>query len=452
MFQSMATHALAEWAVNLSYSSLPPDVIRAAVRSFYNYAGCAIGGSNHPTATTAREALTPFFGASTSSILGSQSKVKADAQHAALINGIASHIHDYDDTHLETIIHPTGPVASALLAYAEWKRPVSGKDFIVALVAGIEAECKCGLAVWPAHYDVGWHITSSTGSIGAAVAVGKLLKLSVAQMQHAIGVAATQVVGLREMFGSDTKSFHPGRAAQCGLLAAVLASKGYTSSLTALEAKRGWANVVCAKPHRLDEEMASLGKVWETGKNSFKPFPCGIVIHPVIDGCVQLRKDMQTAGARVEDIESIQARVHHLVLELTGKKTPQDGLQAKFSVYHGGAIGLVFGKGTPSQYDDAVVLDTKVTSVRDNIEAIVDDDIKADETAIVVKMKDGKTFEKHITHAIGSLEVPLNEDMLQTKFLDQVELVLGSEGAKNASNACWNLESVDDVASIAEVL
>ncbi|KAF2092910.1 mmge/prpd family protein-like protein [Rhizodiscina lignyota] len=448
----MATKALASWAVNLSYSSLPPEVVRAAVASFYNYAGCAIGGSNHPTATKASTALAPFFGTSTSSILGSQGKQKADAQHAALINGIACHIHDYDDTHLETIIHPAGPVASALFAYAEVKRPVNGKDFILALVAGIEAECKCGLAVWPAHYDIGWHITSTTGSIGAAVAVGKLLNLSVEQMQHAIGIAATQVTGLREMFGSDTKSFHPGRAAQNGLLAAVLASKEYTSSLTALEAKRGWANVVDAKPHQLDKYMASLGKEWETAKNSFKPFPCGIVIHPVIDGCVQVRKDMQAAGANVEDIESIHAKVHHLVLELTGKRTPKDGLEAKFSVYHGGAIGLVFGKGTPSQYDDSVVVDPKVTSVRDKMTATADESIRADETIIEVKMKDGKTFQKHITHAIGSLEVPLTEDLLQTKFLDQAELVIGAEGAKKASERCWALESVDDVASIAEVL
>lgn len=448
----MATQTLASWAVNLSYSSLPPEVIKAAVNSFYNYAGCAIGGSNHPTATTARSALSPFFGPQTSSILGTQGKQKADAQHAALINGIASHIHDYDDTHLETIIHPTGPVASALLACAEWQRPVSGKVFILALVAGIEAECKCGLAVWPAHYDVGWHITSTTGSIGAAVAVGKLLALSVSQMQHAIGVAATQVTGLREMFGSDTKSFHPGRAAQNGLVAAVLASKGYTSSLTALEAKRGWASVVCAKAHRLDEEMAGLGRVWETAKNSFKPFPCGIVIHPVIDGCVQLRKDMQAQGAQVEDIDNVHAKVHHLVLELTGKKTPKDGLEAKFSVYHGGAIGLVFGKGTPAQYEDSVVVSSEVTTVRDKITATADEGIRADETVIMVKMKDGKTFEKHIDHAIGSLKVPLTEDLLQEKFIDQAERAIGAEGAKKASDQCWGLEAVDDVASIAEVL
>jgi aconitate decarboxylase len=151
----MATEKLASWAVNLSYSSLPPEVIHAAVSSFYNWVGCAIGGALHPTTATASEALAPFFGKATSSLLG-QKGARTDASHAALLNGIASHVHDYDDTHLQTIIHPTGPVASALFAQAEALGGVNGQDFILAFVAGIEAECKLGLSVWPEHYDIGW--------------------------------------------------------------------------------------------------------------------------------------------------------------------------------------------------------------------------------------------------------------------------------------------------------
>jgi len=152
----MATRQLASWAASLEYTSLPPSVITAASRSFYNWLGCALGGSQHRTTTTALTALQPFFGPATSTLLGHGER-KTDAAHAALINGIASHVHDYDDTHLETIIHPTGPVASALLAQAEaLGREVGGNEFMLALVAGIEAECKVGLAVWPEHYDIGW--------------------------------------------------------------------------------------------------------------------------------------------------------------------------------------------------------------------------------------------------------------------------------------------------------
>lgn len=151
----MSTKTLATWVSSLTYSSLPPTTIQSAIRSFYNWTGCTVGGSAHPATTIAHRSLTPFFGAPTSTLLGAGQVI--DAQHAALLNGIASHVHDYDDTHLETIIHPTGPVAAALLALAEvQQRPVSGEELITALVAGIEVECKCGLGVWPSHYDVGW--------------------------------------------------------------------------------------------------------------------------------------------------------------------------------------------------------------------------------------------------------------------------------------------------------
>ncbi|ROW08666.1 hypothetical protein VPNG_06460 [Cytospora leucostoma] len=480
----MATKHVASWVHDLQYSHLPKDVVRAAVQSFYNWAGCAVGGSDHEAVKIAHNALSPFFGAPTASILGHKGALLTDPQHAALLNGIASHVHDYDDTHLDTIIHPTGPVASALLAIAEHRSgkdsiPVSGQDFLVALIAGIEVECKVGLAVWPHHYDVGWHITSTTGSIGAAVAVSKLLNLEREKTVHAIGLAATQVIGLREMFGSHTKSFHPGRAAQAGLMAALLAKEGYTSSEQALESKRGWASVVGVTKGEKEiqddlakwtgfggqsevglpvvtgtasatEENQWQGR-WEILRNSFKPFPCGIVIHPVIDACAQIHQDLVKEGLKAEDIESVYAKVHPLVLELTGKKTPKDGLQGKFSVYHGGACGLIFGKATPSQYDDSVVQDPKVINVRDRITAEADSSLGADETIVVVTLKGGKKLEKYVQHAVGSVEVPLDEHRLQEKFLDQCQRVLGDD-TKAASDALWKLEDVRDIVSITKIL
>jgi aconitate decarboxylase len=309
------------------------------------------------------------------------------------------------------------------------------------------------------------HITSTTGSIGAAAAVSKLLGLSVEQTSHAIGVAATQVVGLREMFGSHTKSFHPGRAAQSGLIAAVLAQGGYTSSETAIEAKRGWANVVGVTkaniPASLEKWMGmdsqgiglagTDGGRWEILRNSFKPYPCGIVIHPVIDGCSQLHREMVRLGLKAEDIKEVKAKVHPLVLELTGKRRPKDGLEGKFSVFHGGAIGLIFGKGTPSQYEDSVVRDPAVIDVRDKIDCEADTTIAADETKILLTMEDGKVLEKHVTHAVGSIEVPMNDQMLQQKFEDQCAAVLG-DGVKSASTKCWSVEDVADIADISRWL
>lgn len=415
-------------------------------------------------------ALSPFFGPPTSSLLGHQGKIKLDAQHAALLNGIASHVHDYDDTHLDTIIHPTGPVASALFALAEWKSSTgtkfSGKEFLLALVAGIEAECKLGLAVWPEHYDVGWHITSTTGSIGAAVACAKLLSLKEEETVHAIGIAATQVTGLREMFGSHTKSFHPGRAAQNGLLATVLAEGGYTSSEDAIGAKRGWAAVVGATKEGIpsslekwlgmgtnDVGLASSDERgrWEILRNSFKPFPCGIVIHPIIDACAQIHVDMAKQGLHVTDIKSVAANVHPLVLELTGKREPRDGLEGKFSIYHGAAIGLIYGKGTPSQYEDHIVQDAHVISIRDKVDAVADPKLRADECLIEVMMENGDVLHKHVQHAVGSTQVPMDDEMLRVKFMDQCTGVLG-DGTRAASEACWSIEEMDDVSELARII
>jgi len=138
------------------------------------------------------------------------------------------------------------------------------------------------------------------------------------------------------------------------------------------------------------------------------------------------------------------------VLELTGKKTPQDGLQAKFSVYHGGAIGLVLGKAGPAQYEDQVVLSAEIVTVRDKISATADETLGADETEITVTLNNGKTLTKHVQHAIGSVEVLMTTAQLEDKFIDQVSLVLGADSAHRASKACWALQGSESVADLAK--
>ena len=291
---SDVTRRLARYVVSARTEDLPESVRKEAARTLLNWVGCAVGGSRHEAVDIAIGALAPFSGPAQATILGRRERM--DVLHAALMNGISSHVFDFDDTHLRTVIHPAGPVASAILALAEY-RPVSGADFLNALVLGAEVECRIGNAVYPAHYDVGWHITGTVGPFGAAAAVGKLLHLSEQQMVWALGLAATQPVGLREMFGTMTKSFHPGRAAQNGFTAALLASKNFTSSNAGLEAPRGWASVLStARNYAAITE--NLGGHYEISENSYKPFPCGVVIHPAIDGCIQLRNQYNLTAGR----------------------------------------------------------------------------------------------------------------------------------------------------------
>ena len=244
MTERNVTRELASWIVDLKADSIPDEVRREGVRTFFNWVGCAVGGARHETVDRALAAVTPFAGQPGAIVIGRPERL--DPLHAALINGISSHVLDYDDTHLKTIIHPAGPVASALLAVAAI-RPMSGAELLNALIVGIETECRIGNAVYPDHYDRGWHITGTAGVFGAAAAVGKLIGLDTQKLTWALGLAATQASGLREMFGTMTKSFHPGRAAQNGATAALLARAGFDSSEQGIEAPRGWAHILSTK-------------------------------------------------------------------------------------------------------------------------------------------------------------------------------------------------------------
>ena len=231
-------------------------VEREAHRTFYNWLGCAIGAARHESAEAALAAVQVLEPAPQASVLGRSERV--DIAGAALVNGITSHTFDFDDTHLKTIIHPAGPVASAVLALAEL-RGASGRDVIDALVLGIDVSCRIGNVMYPDHYDRGWHITGSTGMLGAAAGCARLLGLDVARTTMALGIAASQPIGVREQFGTMTKPFHPGAAARAGLMSALLARHGFTASPRALEAPRGLIQVVSDKRawHEATDELGT---------------------------------------------------------------------------------------------------------------------------------------------------------------------------------------------------
>jgi 2-methylcitrate dehydratase PrpD len=437
------TRILAKYLVSAQLTDIPGAVRREAARTLLNWVGCAIGGSRNEAVEIAISALAPFFGPEQASLLGR--KERADIFSAALLNGISSHVLDFDDTHLRTIIHPAGPVVSAILALAEYQA-VSGGDFLNAMVLGIEAECRIGNAVYPAHYDAGWHITGTAGVFGAAAAAGKLLGLTEQQMVWALSLAAAQPVGLREMFGTMTKSFHPGRAAQNGLTAAFLASRNYTSSDRGIEAKSGWANVL--SPARNYAEITDkLGQSYEVSLNTYKPFACGIVIHPTLDGCIQLRNQYRLTA---DQIERVDLRVHPLVLELTGKKTPQSGLEGKFSVYHAAAAAIVEGAAGERQFSDAAVRNPVIAALRDRVTTVVDPAIKEDQVRITITLKDGRRLEKYIEHAVGSVTNPMSDKDLEAKFAGQAEGILPAEQVLRAMDVCRAVETIPNASAIAE--
>ena len=407
-----------------------------AHRTFMNWVGCAVGAAHHDTAQAALAAVQALQPAPQASLLGRSERV--DMASAALINGISSHTFDFDDTHLKTIIHPAGPVASAALALAE-HTGASGRALIDALVLGIDVSCRVGNAMYPDHYDRGWHITGSTGTLGAAAACARLLKLDVHKTAMALGIAASQPVGMREQFGTMTKPFHPGGAARAGLMAALMAQHGYTASPRALEAPRGMMQTISTK-NDWREITDGLGQRFEIGFNTYKPFACGIVIHPSIDACAQLRAQ----GVLPEQIERIELKVHSLVLELTGKKEPADGLQAKFSVYHGCAAGLSFGRAAEEEFADAFVTRADMVALRRKVVATVDDSIDEASADVTAVLTDGRRVHVFVEHAIGSLSNPMSDAQLEAKFRGMADGVLGAQRCAALIEACWGLGQAAD--------
>ncbi len=438
------TRRLAAWAVSSRKEDVPAAIRREALRTVLNWTGCAVGGSRHETVDIAIRALKPFSGPAQASVLGR--KERLDVLNASLMNGISSHIFDFDDTDLRTIVHPAAPVAPALLALAEY-RPCSGADFLHALVVGVEVECRIANAVYPQHYDIGWHITGTVGPFGAAAAAGKVLGLSEQQMVWALGLAATQPVGLREMFGTMTKSFHPGRASQNGLMAAFLAAQNFTSSDQPIEATRGWANVL-STARNYGQITDKLGQQYQIAFNSYKPFPCGVVIHPAVDGALQLRTENHLTGDRIDRID---LRVHPLVLELTGKKAPRTGLDAKFSIFHAVAAAMVYGRLDEPAFSDEAVHDPAVVALRGRVGATVDSAIAEDQVRIAVLLKDGRQLDKFIEHAIGSAGNPMTDAQLETKFKGLVDGVLLGSRADRLIEFCWKLEQAPDAAQLAHL-
>ncbi|HEX6463569.1 MAG TPA: MmgE/PrpD family protein [Vicinamibacterales bacterium] len=436
------TRILAAYVVHAKADDLPAAVRTEGCRTLLNWVGCTVGGSTHETVDAAVHALMPFSGPSKSTLLGRRERM--DALHAALINGISSHVLDFDDTHLKTVIHPAGPVAPAILALAE-VQPVSGRDFLHALVLGAEVECRIGNAVYPAHYDRGWHITGTTGVFGSAAACGRLLGLSEQQMRWAFGLAAVQPVGLREMFGTMTKSFHPGRAAQNGLTAALLAQQNVTSGDTAIEGANGWAHVLSTSCDYA-QITEGLGEHYEIQLNTYKPFACGVVLHPSIDACLQLRAAHHLTP---DAIERIDLRVHPLVLELTGKRTPQTGLEGKFSVYFAVAVAIAAGAAGVRQFTDDWVRRSEVIALRDRVFATADPSVGEAQARASITLKDGRRVETFVEHAVGSLERPLSDRDLDAKVRDLCDGVLKPAQAERLIEVCRTIERQPDASVIA---
>ena len=334
------TESLAALLAQSRWQDIPPEIRREGTRAILNIAGCVVAGRSDPAV---------------------QILARRFPHEDALRDAAAATAHDYDDTHLRTVIHATPPLAGALFSLAR-TRAVSGPQLLHAFILGMETTCRLGNAVTPGHYERGWHITSTCGIFGAAVAAGKILELNERQFQHALGIAATQAAGLVEVLGSMARVLNAGFAARNGLAAALLAADGFEGPARPLEGLRGFLNVFGGRnqPRELIEDW---GKRWELTQVAYKPYPSGVVLHALIDACLEQRE-------KLRESENIVVALNPLAVERTDRAEPRNALEARLSAQHAVAVVALRGRAGLEEFSDSAATDPQLQAFRKRVRVV----------------------------------------------------------------------------------
>jgi 2-methylcitrate dehydratase PrpD len=434
------TEDFAKCVAELSYAQLSAATLHSAKRGLLDWLGCVLVGSMHPTPSILLETLKENGSSEQSLVLGLGGKLSYT--DACLVNGQMGHILDFDDTHMGgVVLHASSPILSALMSESQ-RKTTSPQDFLLAYVCGFEAGVRVGQSS-PDHHAGGWHLTGTLGTLAAGVAVGKLIGLDAQQMTYAMGIAATQASGMQQNRGTMCKSFHAGRAASNGLLAARLALRGFNSSPEIVEGKRGFSKIYSQRSEPV-KMVENLGKAWEIDHNGFKPYACGVVLHPAIDAMIELHR-LSLCG--LSDIEAIDVSVHPLVVSITGTQAPTSGLHSKFSIYHSVAIALVDGQAGLDQYSDARVLDPLVEQLRQKIKVYVDEGLARDQAKARLTYQ-GQHKEVFVEHARGTIAHPMSDQDLELKFMANASKVLGEKKSKAIAQKIWALETLADMSEL----
>ena len=429
------TSQLCGFLASAKYEDLPDSTVHAAQRGLLDWFGCVFAGSTHPSADIVIAMLQDLGGRPEATVLGR--KLKLGILEAPVANGFMGHVLDYDDTHATTL-HPSSPVLSALLPLCE-RKPVSGKEFLLAYVCGLEAGVRAGRAS-PSHHKGGWHLTGTLGSIAAGVGAAKLLGCSHPEITHAIGIAASQSAGLQQNRGTMTKYLHAGKAAANGLMSGLLAQRGFTSSSEVIEGARGFCRIYSevAAP---DELVADLGKPWEMERNGYKPYASAVVLHSIVDAMIQIRSQIRIDPMRVTEI---RMGVHPHVVSITGVMEPANGMQSKFSVSHSAAIGLADGAGGAYEYSDERVRDPVITALRKKVKVEIDNTLDVDQARATVVME-GKEYNAFVEHQSGTKNNPMSDAEIEKKFMTYARQIIGEEASRKSVQLIWKIQTIKDV-------
>ena len=431
----------------ISWAMIPDVVKHEAKRSIVNYFAVAFAGSVDATIQRAIASLSRFAANQHAPIIGRAERT--DMLNAAALNAMSANVYDFDDTHLRTVIHPTAPVAASLFAYAA-EHTMSGEQFLHALILGMEVECRLGNAISPEHYSRGFHITSTCGVVGAATAVGHFLALNDSAMNDAIGCAANQACGIVETLGTMSKSLSVGNAARNGLLSALMARDGFGGPADPLGGARGFLNIYGDHPRTL-EVIAEFGERWEMATNTYKPYPCGVVLNPVVEACLALHQDQTVQQHGTQAIQAIEIKGHQLLRERTDRPNVLTGRASQVSAQHAVPIALITGKAGLHAFSDVAVNREDVRALGKKIAFVDDNSYAIDAATVTVKFQSGKQCSIHIPHAQGSEAIPMSDAALETKLRDLHAHAGVPCDVDKLIHALWQIEQSEDVSRVVQL-
>ena len=436
------TQSLAHHIVAARWEDIPPQLRHQAKRSLINFFAVTLAGCRSRPIEIALRSLTEFSGGSEVAVIGRSERI--DALSAAFLNAASANVDDFCDTHTATVIHPTAPVAGALWSCAGL-RPVSGSDFLLALVLGNEVQARIALAMSPSHYNRGWHITSTCGVFGAAAGAGKLLGLDEQRLVSALGTASTQSAGLCECLGMPAKSVSVGNAARNGLWSALLAAKGFAGPAEPLAGRQGFYNALGDEPN-LALVTDGLGDSFEIMATSYKPYPCGFVIHPVLDCVLDWRRDHPNV-----EVARVVVRGNPLLAHRTDRPEISTGRESQVSVQHAVAAALVHGKAGIDQFTDACANDPRVLALRRTVEVVRDETFSTIAAAVEVTSADGAVHRLAQSAARGSDVNPMSDADLEQKLRTVAASWHPKADVGPLIDAVWSLDESDDVSRLASL-
>jgi 2-methylcitrate dehydratase PrpD len=462
--QVRATAAVVDFVSRVHWEDFPAEAVVIAKRCIVDGLGVMLAGSTQDAGRILRNYVRDIDARSDSTAFGPE-VFRTGAASAALVNGTSGHALDWDDTQLATtadrifglLTHPTIPPLAAALAIGERQR-VSGKAFLEAFLTAFEVECKISEAIHPDHYMKGFHSSGTVGTFGAMTAAAKLLGLDANQTEHALAIAASMASGIRVNFGSMTKPLHVGRAAQNGVIAAELASKGFTGGRQGLDPPWGFFQVFShGGGFDADRIVGKLGNphtiVWPGV--SIKPYPCGVLGHPTMDA---MRRLVITNDVKPEQIRAIRVRAGSNILNPLRYAIARNELEAKFCpAFMVSAIALRRKAGI-HEFNDEFVQSAPVQQMMAKVERVLDPEIEAKgwekiRSTVEVDLLDGRTLVEQADERYrGGPDLPFTREELHEKFSDCASLVLPDPAIEETFTLMESVESLSDIGDLVRVL